>query len=450
VGSEDCLTLNVFSPRHATRLPVMVFIHGGYQNWNSSSLVKANGVRLWDGQHLAEEQKVVVVTLNYRLGPFGFFSHPALTAEPKRGTPDYRASGNYGYMDQLAALTWVRDNISAFGGDEARVMLFGQSAGGASVLALTASSLSVGLYSAALAESPWWPTRPLALGESYGVRLASAAGCPGAAGTDCLRGLPADRLLTALPAAFEAGGHFFRPVVDGYVMPAPVVALYAAGRQRRDVALVVGGNADDNSTLVQYFLAHPIAGDADCAPAVLPQEPAGGFGYCDALAWYYDSLTWARAIRAQYPVARFGSAKAAFIAATTDGDLLCPTRRFMRATRPTHGALLSRYVWGHVFHGGGLLGALGAGHGLELPYVFGNFPDAGRAPGEQPDPSERALSRKVGSLWAGLARGESVFPDYSSRRDNDLRIDEGTREEAGFHSADCDFWDGMSLPGSSE
>src|SRR5262249_44120038 len=146
-GTEDCLTLNVWTSSTAAAMPVLVFIHGGYFQQGSSADT-FGGLYTYDGAYIAAHQPVVVVTINYRLGALGFLASPALTASD----PDHRA-GNYGLLDQVAALRWVQTNIAAFGGDPARVMLFGQSAGGYSVCNLLASPAAAGLFSRALIES---------------------------------------------------------------------------------------------------------------------------------------------------------------------------------------------------------------------------------------------------------------------------------------------------------
>jgi para-nitrobenzyl esterase len=152
VGDEDCLTLNVWAPQGAASngaLPVMFFLLGGGNVQGSTSEQLANGTYLYDGAVLAQKGNAVIVTANYRLGALGFLAHPALTADAGQTT-----HGNYGIMDQIAALQWVQQNISNFGGDPARVLLFGESAGANDTCILLASPLGAGLFSRALMESP--------------------------------------------------------------------------------------------------------------------------------------------------------------------------------------------------------------------------------------------------------------------------------------------------------
>jgi para-nitrobenzyl esterase len=150
-GSEDCLKLDLWAPRDAGAgaLPVLVFIHGGFFSRGASDM-PVLGANLFDGTKLSERGHAVVVSISYRVAALGFLAHPALSSENSGGV-----SGNYGILDQLAALRWVRDNVAAFGGDPAKVTIFGESAGAASVLILASSPLSRGLFRAAIAESPY-------------------------------------------------------------------------------------------------------------------------------------------------------------------------------------------------------------------------------------------------------------------------------------------------------
>lgn len=235
--SEDCLYLNVWTPArdHAARLPVMVWLHGG------GFLVGAGGKPCYDGAELARRGGVVVVSINYRLGPFGFLAHPALSAEAEP-----RASGNYGLMDQAAALRWVRDSIAAFGGDPGCVTIFGQSSGGVSVCALMASPLAQGLFHRAIVHSGSAPPglRSLAVAEEHGVAFAARLG---AADLAALRAAPVSALLAAAkPATGKVGqGTYDHLCQDGAVLTAPLDALFAAGRQAA-VPTMVGTTRDED------------------------------------------------------------------------------------------------------------------------------------------------------------------------------------------------------------
>ncbi len=238
--SEDCLYLNIWTPARLTieRRPVFVYLHGGANTEGSGS------VPVYDGEGLAS-RGLVVVTINYRLGVFGFLAHPELTAE----SPDH-ASGNYGLLDQIAAVRWVKANIAAFGGDPERVTVAGQSAGASAVHNLTASPLARGLFTRAIAQSgssltTFGPGRALADQEADGVRFAAAKGASSLA---ALRAMSAGQVSAAIPvpaAGAEAPAPFrWTPVVDGYALPASVRDIFAAGQQN-DVVTLTGTNADE-------------------------------------------------------------------------------------------------------------------------------------------------------------------------------------------------------------
>jgi para-nitrobenzyl esterase len=227
--SEDCLYLNVWTPAASSvdRLPVMVYFFGG------AFTEGAGSVPLYDGTALAEKG-AVVVTMNYRLGAFGFFAHPALTADSSS-----KSSGNYGIMDMLASLEWVQENIAAFGGDPDNVTIFGQSAGAMAIASLIASPRAAGLFDRAIAQSimgagvaPGMST--LERAEAAGLAAASEAGVSTAAE---LRALPADEVV----AKFRSAGM----IVDGWVIPEDPALTFAAGRQN-PVDVLLGANKDES------------------------------------------------------------------------------------------------------------------------------------------------------------------------------------------------------------
>lgn len=237
--SEDCLYLNVWTAAKAAseRRPVLVWIHGGGFRQGSGALP------IYDGEALAA-RGLVVVTINYRLGVFGFLAHPELTKESDRG-----ASGNYGLMDQIAALEWVRRNIGAFGGDADNVTIDGQSAGAHSVCYLMASPLAKGLFHRAIAQSggmfgpPAAEMTELSSGSTPSLRQMEQAGVKlaqdlHATSLAALRAKPAAELL--LPGAPS------RPVVDGYVIPAGIHSIFSSGRQN-DVPVLIGWNSGDGT-----------------------------------------------------------------------------------------------------------------------------------------------------------------------------------------------------------
>ncbi|MBW8842614.1 MAG: carboxylesterase family protein [Sphingomonadales bacterium] len=241
---EDCLFLNVWTPKPVSgaKLAVMVYIHGGgFSGGTGSSAIL-------DGSRLAA-RGVVVVTLNYRLGRFGFFAHPALTREAAGG-----ATGNWGLMDQIAALNWVKRNIAAFGGDPANVTIFGESAGGESVDRLMVSPAAKGLFAKAIAASGGgrdsWPT--LAAAEAKGVAFAKQQGI---AGDDlaALRKVPADRVQGGINLLKADEEHYSGPMTDGRIVTGDVDTLLAAGKAR-GIRYIVGSNSDELGFIPAMFM----------------------------------------------------------------------------------------------------------------------------------------------------------------------------------------------------
>jgi len=233
--SEDCLYLNVLTPAQSARdkLPVMVWIHGG------GFFGGASFYDLYSGEHLAK-RGVVYVSISYRLGKFGFLAHPELTAEAP-----YHASGNYGLLDQIAGLRWVKDNIAAFGGDPGNVTIFGESAGGLAVNMLTGSPLAKGLFQRAISQSGGALGPPdenrsefvsLAVSEQDGVAFMRQLGVSSLAG---LRALPAAKI-------FEASANGW-PVMDGYVIPGDLYLRYEQGKYN-DVPVLIGTNSDEGGS----------------------------------------------------------------------------------------------------------------------------------------------------------------------------------------------------------
>ena len=228
--SEDCLYLNVWTPAKTAggRLPVMVYVHGG-------GFTVSSGIEKWfNGERLAEKG-VVVVTINYRLGVFGFLTHPELTKESEHHT-----SGNYGMLDQIFALKWVQRNISTFGGDPKRVTLFGQSAGSESVCMDMATPLAKGLYIHAIAESvgcfgPATPEPRLAAAEQEGVKFVADAKVNS---IEELRAMSAEQL-QSLKTQVR-----FRPIIDGYFLPSDPYTIYSTN-QENIVPVILGSNADE-------------------------------------------------------------------------------------------------------------------------------------------------------------------------------------------------------------
>jgi para-nitrobenzyl esterase len=397
--SEDCLYLNVWTPARAPgeRLPVMVWIYGGGLEAGSSSEPRQDGGDL-------TRKGVVVVSMNYRLGVFGFLSHPELSKE----TP-YGGSGNYGLMDQIAALQWVQRNIAAFGGDPGNVTIFGESAGSYSVCALVASPRARGLFHKAIGESgailslkrKQAEIRSFAAAERKGLAFADSLGAKSAAE---LRAIPADKLLAA-SAAYKD----YDPTiaVDGYIIPKDPTEIFSAGEQNH-VPLLAGWNADEDRANKTFGSLRPTA------------------------------RTFAAQVRAKYgeaagDVLRLYPARSDEEAVRSAGDLsgddfiVDSVWKWIEMQLETGGAPVYRYQFdrvvpiapGTVINGAPATAAdVGATHASEIVYVFG-------ALASKKDvvslPEDWKLSDTIETYWTNFARtgnpngaGVPFWPRYGS------------------------------------
>ena len=240
---EDCLYLNVWRPKKSGTFPVMFWIHGGGLTSGAGS-----DPMYW-GDRLAAKKDVVLVTFNYRLGALGFLSHRELSAEDPRGS-----SGNYGMLDQVLALKWVRQNIASFSGDPQNVTIFGESAGGWSVCMLMASPLAAGLFQRAILESGGCDmTATMEEGFANGDEYAGRLGCGGGDVISCMRGKTADQVVAAMTSRKEATGdfmtlkswgHVWAPHVDGWFLKeSPLISLQSGNYNQ--VKFMVGSNRDE-------------------------------------------------------------------------------------------------------------------------------------------------------------------------------------------------------------
>lgn len=419
-GDEDCLTLNVFTPSDAgAPMPVLFFIHGGGNQSGSASNSRA-GIVLYDGLPLAAHEGVVVVTTQYRLGPLGFFARASLQNDA--------GVGNYGILDQQAALRWVRDNISAFGGDPTKVMVFGESAGALNTCTHLASPGSAGLFQAAGVQSGACIAAPASMRFTQAEPFVMRVGCAGAADeAACLRAAPATAFLEGLDPVFSEG--FVTPLwgatIDGVtLLDAPLQTLRTGGGNR--VPLLVGSNADEAS-----LTAPPVV-----TPAMVTalfdrfQEPMRS----QLLALYPPGTTNLQARRT-------------YIAVATDSQFTCNARRLARATstfQPVY-----RYFFDHRLPGaqGALLGAF---HGVELFYVFRGLERS--ALGAQATQADFFVTDYTGASWASLARsgdvngqGRTPWP-RSSGSDELMLIGPTPMSMNGVRNAECDLWDQIAMP----
>ena len=272
-ASEDCLTVNLWTPAKSSGdgLPVMVWLHGGGFNAGSVTAPSVDGTKL-------ARRGVVVVTLNYRLGALGFLAHPALSRES-----EHDVSGNYGLLDQIAALRWIRANIAVFGGNPGNVTLFGGSAGASSQGFLMVSPLARGLFHRAIVQSLGSTVagpKPRLKVPNYGFAAAETNGHSIAGDIATLRALSVDEVLTRLPNRNETWGPIYVPIVDGYVVPDDPTVLVGTNAQS-NVPLLAGHNADEGlffamdlpKTLEDYRAFVRARFPADLVDAVLAQIP---------------------------------------------------------------------------------------------------------------------------------------------------------------------------------
>lgn len=355
--SEDCLFLNLWTPqpRSGAKLPVMVYIHGGGFSTGSGSAA------ILDGTHLAA-RGVVVVTFNYRLGRFGFFAHPALTREAGGGP-----TGNWGLMDQIAALEWVKRNVAAFGGDPANVTIFGESAGAESVNRLMVSPAARGLFTKAIAASGGgrdrWPD--MAAAEAKGIAFAAREK---AADLAALRALPADKVQGGINLLNGDEKHYSGPITDGRIVTGDTDTLFAAGKAR-GIDYIVGSNSDELGFIPTLFLSGFIAK----ATATL------GAG--------------AEAVRAAY-----GSPTAYDRHIPSDITFTEPARA-LALRQASAGTPVWLYRFGYVSEDKRKPSA-GAAHASDVPFQFDNL----AAAGGKASAADLATARLVADYWTRFAK----------------------------------------------
>ncbi|MEV6557465.1 carboxylesterase/lipase family protein [Nocardia sp. NPDC051756] len=420
-GSEDCLFLNVWTPKSTApqRRPVMVWIHGGAfaagtgNEYNPAQLVRAGDM--------------LVVTINYRLGALGFLGHPAVAHDDGQ-------VGNFGLMDQQAALRWVHDNIAAFGGDPAKVTIAGESAGAMSVCDHLVSPGSERLFQGAILESGpcgLQVDRQTAVARSE--EYAAALGCPGtdAGVARCLRALPAEKLTEKmLQYTGGAGVGLPGPIFGQPLLPEDPIAAFRGGRAAK-VPVLIGANHDE---FTNFVVMQPIT--AEQYPEQLKM-----FGpHADAVA-------------AQYPLAAYPQPSLAWAAVMTDHIFVCPTADMAKSLVRT------APVYSYEFADANaaplpILGLpnpppfpLGAAHAFELPYLF----DLDQIPAPA-TPAQKDLSDKMIRYWAAFVRtgdpNSRGLPDWPRHTGDQALVLEPekstTTDLARTHH--CDLWSGIPTP----
>jgi para-nitrobenzyl esterase len=442
-GSENCLFLNVYTPpAGATNLAVMVWIHGGAFNTGAGSG--------YDPSIIVENSNVIVVTINYRLGPFGFLALSGLSAEQSNGS-----SGDYGILDQQAALQWVKTNISNFGGNASNVTIFGESAGGSSVCDQLVSPQAAGLFAKAITESgpcegTAIPTPTLATNESGGSSFASSLNCTGSASAvvSCMRGLSATSIINEANSganSLSVLNTTFSPNVDGAVIPQAPATAIKAGKFNK-VPVIEGTNLNEGTLFV--LLSVFATGRA---------VPLNSFTYAAALDGIFGATNAAKVER-QYPVSAKNSADTqlsavltdwgfACAANTTDGLLSADTSTFAyEFSDPNPPALPGITEKPPDF-------SLGDNHGSELTYVF-----QGLLNGETISltSAQLGLSNQMIAYWTNFAKtgnpnasGVPNWPQFSTSTHDVQSLTSagnGPSPITTFSTEhQCNFWAGLGV-----
>ena len=427
--SEDCLYLNVWVPAGGAAgpvrggkgasagLPVLVYFFGG-------GFIAGDGSEgRYDGESMAEKG-VIAITITYRLGVFGFLAHPALTQESP-----HHASGNYGLLDQWAALRWVKQNIRAFGGDPNRVTIAGESAGSVSVSAQMVSPLSKGLIAGAIGESGSLlgalPPVPLATAEQTGAAFARSCG---AASLAELRAMPAEKILEA---AKQFSNFRFPMTVDGYFLPREPVAIFQAGGQAH-VPLLVGWNSDEGS----YH-------------AIIGNDPPTRESYEKGVRKLYGAT--ADTILQLYAVAADADVEQVATDLASDRFIAFSTWRWADEQAKTGGKPVYRYLFERARPEASP--ARGAVHSAEIEYALGNLP-LNKVYSWTPD--DAAISSLMEEYFANfIKKGDpngADLPLWPALKSGGAAADEGqvmhiniqTRAEAEKHRDRYLYWDGMA------
>ena len=436
-GQEDCLYLNVATPdiKPAKPKPVMVWFHGG-------GFIGGDGLQGTPLQRLAARGDVVVVSLQYRVGALGFLAHPALSAESEK-TNNQSVSGNYGLMDQQAALRWVRDNIGAFGGDSKNVTIFGESAGGMSVCAHLASPVSAGLFKQAIIQSgPCTKNNAdLSAAEKQGEWLAIRAGCEGRGNLlQCLRDKKPEEILQALPndSAFVFGeGDFgvWGPVTDGHILPESIQQSFQSGRFNR-VPVINGNNDDEGSLMVMFSHEYRF-------------KPLQAEDYEKRIRYLVgDNQTIIDKVKARYPLEKYEDPGAALAAVLGDEFMSCNIHEVSDWLSPWAPVYAYTFTYPDAAFVLPEMRKLGAFHSAELQFVFHAPMNWFRS---YFSGDELKLSNAMMDYWSQFAhtgnpnRAEQlVWPLYAEQKnqmmfDRKLSIANNSKQEA------CAFWRSLGL-----
>ncbi len=425
-GSEDCLYLNLWTPQTSnSTLPVMVFIHGG-GNQQGGASEEGGGTQMYIGKNLSERGNAVVVTIQYRLGPLGFLVHPGL--EPENTT---NKAGNYAVMDQILALKWVKNNISNFGGDTNKIMIFGESAGGLNVGNLLNTPSAAGLFSRACIESASPILGTYSTERSKGVSFVDSFTNSGTAAQKIafMRALPADSVVKFEKAPLSGGavGMNWLSVIDSVHFFDKPINNFQNGTFNK-VPLMLGSNADEMS------LSAP--------PSVTP-----------LMVTLLINSTVPASLQAQAntlypPGSNTTQAKQSYIGILTDAQFTAPARRTAQCVSLNQAQPVWRYFFSFK-HTVAALQNLGSYHGMELFYIFNNWENATLGSGALFKPQDDSVQKATLKYWVNFANtgdpnGSSLvnWPQYQSATDCYLDIKatpNGT--QCGLRTSQSDLWD---------
>ncbi len=428
--SDDCLYLNIWVPETKGPHPVMVYIHGGALQQGSGSEPS------YIGDNLASRQDVIVVTFNYRLGVAGFLSLPELSAEST-----YGGSGNYGFLDQVAALKWVNSQISNFGGDPDNITLFGESAGGLSVCMHMASPLSQQLFDKAIIQSgpcTSWITHTIEDAHKAGIALANRFGCHEPNRLQCLRSLPEqsikDRLTTPFNEIFirdfDEWGFFPHVTIDGYFLEEP---FEQSIRNASNKPPVIIGNVSKEGSLWEVYTDHPATG-----------------GYENYLHTRFPER--ATDLYQIYPIEEFSNVGEAMAAIIGDWLMYCPTVKLSDLLHD-EGYPVFQYIF--TEYSDSILRALadsqkginapsvGIVHGSDVPFIF----DRSGPTGEIKTTAQQNAALIISNYWSNFARSgnpnshnKPYWPIYDTANKEHINLGEDFTTSKELRKIQCAYW----------
>jgi len=422
-GAEDCLYLNVWQPLQKGPMPVMVFIHGGGFQGGSTSEYNSL-MRIYDAHNLANKTGVIVVTIAYRVGVFGFMSHPALDAENPEGI-----SGNYGLLDQIAALKWVQRNIANFRGDPNNVTIFGQSAGAMSVLTLVSSPAGKGLFHRAIAQSGDIRVRTKKDQQKMSDLMIETFGCYQAdyqKMMSCMRSKNASFLVKNQGASLLLGRRVdtyfrFTPTIDGFLIPDHPEKIFTEGKHNR-VPLILGHTSAE-------------------APAFSYLKFSTNARFNSVIDFYVKDADARLKLKKWYNRDRYGSYRQALAEMRADMSMVCTQRRILRAISSMQAEPVYKYIFDEVPK---LLDPVGPMHGADIFYTFQHISWIGGLSNNQ-----KKLERNLAEFWTTFAKdglpraSDSTLQWRPYRPDQEYFVTLSTTPSSGskYRQQQCDLID---------